>query len=266
MQISASDFERFRQLLEQYSGILLGENKQYLVSSRLSQFMKNNQFESLSALNIKLAKPGNDPITQQVIDLMTTNETLWFRDSYPFQFISNKLIPELKNQSQLRILCAACSSGQEPYSLSMLLSEASVLAQSEIVATDLSSQILEKAKSACYRHIELRRGMPEDKLRRHFSKINDDTWHVNQKLRDKVSFKALNLLSVPYSMGKFDIIFCRNVLIYFSQENKTRVLNGLVESLKPGGYLFLGASESLTRKVASVEMIRCNPGLAYRKF
>ena len=265
MQISTLDYERFRQLLEQQSGILLGEDKQYLVSSRLSQFVKVNQLDSITALNKLLANSGNTSLKQEIIDLMTTNETLWFRDSYPFQFIANKLIPALKNQATFRIWCAACSSGQEPYSLAMMLDEASKLAQSELVATDLSSRMLEKATSGIYQPIELQRGMPNEKLKRHFSKINGDGWRVNQRLRDKISFKTLNLLSVPYSNGKFDLIFCRNVLIYFSRENKTRVLNGLVESLKPGGYLFLGASESLTPEVASLEMIQCNPGLAYRK-
>jgi len=265
MEISPSDYNNFRQILEQQSGILLGDNKQYLVASRLSNFIKENQLASLAELLKEIVRPSGKTLLQKVIDQMTTNETLWFRDSYPFEYMKQKLIPELKKQSRFRIWCAACSSGQEPYSLAMLLDETSSSVSSEIVATDLSSRILEKAKQGVYQDIELKRGLPEEKLRRYFSKTGTSSWQVNQTLKSRVRFQALNLLGLPYVGGKFDIIFCRNVLIYFSQENKTQVLNGLIDSLKPGGYLFLGASESLTRDCKPLQMVRCNPGLVYKK-
>jgi len=266
MSISDSDYKRFSLLLEQQSGIFLGENKQYLVSSRLSQFIEDSELDSWNGLVNELEKTSNGFLMQQVVDLMVTNETLWFRDSYPFQFMSNRLIPELKKaRSQMRVWCAACSSGQEAYSLAMLFDEASVLGKSEVIATDLSSRMLKKAALGIYQQLELKRGMSEEKLARHFSKLTDGSWQVNQQLRNIINYKALNLLSVPYSEGKFDIIFCRNVLIYFSQENKIRVLSGMIDSLKPGGYLFLGASESLPREMTSLQMVHCNPGLTYQK-
>ncbi len=265
MDISPSDYNSFREILEQQSGILLGDSKQYLVASRLSNFIKENNLTSLSDLLSKINRPSGKLLLQKVIDQMTTNETLWFRDSHPFEYMKRHLIPEMRKQGRFRIWCAACSSGQEPYSLAMLLDEISASATAEIIATDLSSKILQKAKLAEYQEIELKRGLPDDKLRRHFKKIDDNRWQLNQALRNSVRFQQLNLLGVPYTNGRFDVIFCRNVLIYFSQENKTRVLNGLIDSLRPGGYLFLGASESLTRDCKPLQMVRCSPGLVYRK-
>lgn len=265
MEISSADYHHFRDILERQSGILLGDNKQYLVTSRLSSFVKDNNLSSLAELLEEIARPTGRRLLQSVIDQMTTNETLWFRDSYPFEYMKNKLIPELKKQSSFRIWSAACSSGQEPYSLGMLLDECSATAHSEVVATDLSSRVLEKAQKGIYQELELKRGLPKDRLRRYFSQIGKDTWQINPLLKNNIRFQPLNLLSVPYNLRNVDVIFCRNVLIYFSQENKTKVLNGLIDSLKPGGYLFLGASESLTRDCKPLEMVRCNPGLVYQK-
>ena len=265
MEISAADYNIFRQILERQSGILLGDNKQYLVASRLSNFINENNIASLSDLLSEINSSSGKLLLQKVIDQMTTNETLWFRDSYPFEYMKRHLIPELKKQGRFRIWCAACSSGQEPYSLAMLLHESLVSTNVEIIATDLSQQILQKAKQGIYQQIELKRGLPGDKLQRHFNKTDENNWQLKKDLRNMVRFQQINLLGLPYTCGKFDVIFCRNVLIYFSQENKTRVLNGLIDSLRPGGYLFLGASESLTRDCKSLEMVRCNPGLVYRK-
>jgi len=265
MEISPTDYNTFSQILERQSGILLGDNKQYLVASRLSNFIQENNIASLSDLLSQIDLPSGKLLLQKVLDQMTTNETLWFRDNYPFEYMKRQLIPELQKKRRFRIWCAACSSGQEPYSLAMLLGEAFSSATSEIVATDLSHRILEKAKQGTYQQIELKRGLPSDKLQRHFDKIDDKNWQLKQALRTKIRFQQMNLLGLPYSLGKFELIFCRNVLIYFSQENKTRVLNGLIDSLQPGGYLFLGASESLTRDCKPLEMVRCNPGLVYRK-
>jgi chemotaxis protein methyltransferase CheR len=265
MDISSSDYNSFRDILENQSGILLGDNKQYLVSSRLSNFIKENEIASLSALLSEIIRPSGKQLLQKVIDQMTTNETLWFRDNYPFDFMKRQLIPELRRKGRFRIWCAACSSGQEPYSLAMLLAESGNSMAAEILATDLSSRILERAKLGIYQDIELKRGLPEEKLRSHFKACDNSSWKLSEPLRNSVNFSSLNLLKIPYSNGKFDVIFCRNVLIYFSHENKTKVLNGLIDSLNPGGYLFLGASESISRDCKPLELVRCNPGLAYRK-
>lgn len=265
MDISSADYNNFRHILESQSGILLGDNKQYLVASRLSNFIKENQIPSLSALLAEIVRPSGKQLLQKVIDQMTTNETLWFRDSYPFEYMKRQLIPELKRKGRFRVWCAACSSGQEPYSIAMLLAESGNSMAAEIVATDLSSRILDRAKKGIYQDIELKRGLPEHKLRNHFQASDKSSWQLSASLRNSVKFSSLNLLKTPYSNGRFDIIFCRNVLIYFSQENKTKVLNGLIDSLKPGGYLFLGASESITRDCKPLDLVRCNPGLAYQK-
>jgi len=265
MEISPTDYDDFREILERQSGILLGENKQYLVASRLACFVKENHMRSLSDLLQEIARPSGKPLLQTVIDQMTTNETLWFRDNYPFEYIKRELIPQLKKQLSFRIWCAACSSGQEPYSLAMLLDETSTTTHSEIIATDLSLRVIQKANEGIYQEMELKRGLPQNRLKRYFSHIGKDLWQINPLLKNSVRFQSLNLLSLPYNFRGLDIILCRNVLIYFSQENKTRVLNGLIDSLKPGGYLFLGASESLTRDCKPLEMVRCNPGLVYRK-
>ena len=264
MDISPSEYNDFRQVLERQSGILLGDNKQYLVAIRLSNFLKENKLSSISGLLAVISRPSGKALLQKVIDQMTTNETLWFRDSYPFEYMKRNLIPELKKKGRFKIWCAACSSGQEPYSLAMLLDETSTN-NADIIATDLSSRVLDKAKLGFYQDIELKRGLPDDKLRRYFAKTDKNTWQINQSLRTKIRFQSLNLLGLPYGVGRFDVIFCRNVLIYFSQENKTKVLNGLIDSLNPGGYLFLGASESLTRDCKPLNMNRCNPGLVYQK-
>ncbi len=266
MEISLTDYERFKAILEKQSGILLGDNKQYLVVSRLNGLLQESNLTSLSELINKIASPSGSVLLKQVVDKMTTNETLWFRDRYPFDYLKNTIIPELRRTTnRIRIWCAACSTGQEPYSITMQLEEISALIQTEIVATDLSERVLDKARQGIYQKIELNRGMPADKLRRYFQDLNETDWQVNERLRSKVRFQPLNLLSTPYGFGKFDVIFCRNVLIYFSNENKTKVINGLIDSLKPGGYLFLGASESLTRDSQTLKMVRCNPGLVYQK-
>lgn len=267
MEISAVDYEKFKNILEKQSGILLGNNKQYLVVSRLSTFIKEKNLESMSNLIGRISSPAGSVLLKEVVDRMTTNETLWFRDKYPFEYLKKTIIPEVrsKNFGNIRILSAACSSGQEPYSIAMDLDELNLLGSTEIVAADLSDTVINKAKQGIYQKIELNRGMPGDKLKKYFQPHEGEDWQVNIKLRNKIRFQTLNLLKQPYTMGKFDVVFCRNVLIYFSSDNKTKVINGLINSLKPGGYLFLGASEALTKESLPMKMIRCNPGLVYQK-
>ena len=265
MDISTDDYQRFRQLLEQHSGILLGENKQYLVVSRLSNFLRENKIHSMADLLQQMTRSADRRLLHQVIDRMTTNETLWYRDRYPFEYLKSTILRERQGRRGLRIWCAACSSGQEPYSIAMLLDESARAESAEIVATDLSESMLAKARQGIYQKIELNRGLPNQQLSRFFAAKDDNNWQLNAQIRNRVRFQTLNLLKQPYTLGKFEVIFCRNVLIYFSNHNKTKVINALIESLHPGGYLFLGASESLPRDSKPLKMIRCNPGLVYRK-
>ncbi len=266
MDISPTDYQRFKNILERQSGILLGENKQYLVVSRLNHFIKEQELASFTHLVDLISSPSASEYLKQVVDKMTTNETLWFRDHYPFEYLKSTLIPQIKKQnSNFRIWCAACSTGQEPYSVAMKLDEISALNSAEIIATDLSERVLTKAREGLYQQIELNRGMPPESLNRFLLPATNGDWQIKPMLRNKVRFQALNLLDTPYGLGQFDIIFCRNVLIYFSSENKLKVINGLINNLKPGGYLFIGASEALPKEINTMKMVRCNPGLVYLK-
>jgi chemotaxis protein methyltransferase CheR len=266
MLISAADYQRFKVILEEQSGILLGDNKQYLVVSRLNQLIVEQGLADFSALVELISNASGRTILKQIVDRMTTNETLWFRDSYPFEYLSSTIIPELKKtQSRYRIWCAACSTGQEPYSVAMKLAEGNALNQTELIATDLSERVLAKARLGVYQKLELNRGMPSENYSKYLQAHDNESWQINSQLRQKVNFQILNLLNVPYRLGLFDVIFCRNVLIYFSNDNKTKVINGLIDCLKPGGYLFIGASEALTKGSAPMQMVRCNPGLVYQK-
>ncbi len=274
MVISAAEYARFQALLHEKTGILLGENKQYLVSSRLSSLLKSNEIASFDELLKKLEAPSFQGLLQEVIDRMTTNETLWFRDSFPFTFLITDILPELKRAGSNRasIWCAACSTGQEPYSISMAIEEAlskglggKLPLQVDILATDISRRVLQQAKDAEYQSLEIMRGLSPDRQQRFFEE-KDNLFRLKPLVKNRVRFAELNLMKLPYrTVGKLDLIYCRNVLIYFSGELKRSVIQGMADCLKPGGYLFLGASESMPSDIKDFEMVRCNPGLVYRK-
>lgn len=274
MVISAAEYSRFQGLLLEKTGILLGDNKQYLVASRLSSFLKQNEIISFSQLLDKLELTSSQSLLQEVIDRMTTNETLWFRDSFPFTYLITDILPELKlaGVSRASIWCAACSSGQEPYSISMAIEEAKMRGlgaklpmQVDILATDISSRVLQQAKDGEYQSLEITRGLSPERQRRFFEQ-DDNLFRLKSEVKSRVRFAELNLMKLPYrTVGKLDVIYCRNVLIYFSGELKRAVIQGMADCLKPGGYLFLGASESMPSDIKEFEMVRCNPGLVYRK-
>jgi chemotaxis protein methyltransferase CheR len=273
IHINAQEYSSFCGFLQKNCGIDLGQNKQYLVATRVRRIIHGNNIASLSELITLIQQPSQRLLRQQVIDAMTTNETFWFRDGYPFDYLLNKLLPQLHKEKiggNLRIWSAACSSGQEPYSISMMVEDfykknPSARSQGlEIVATDLSSVILEQAKSGIYDKISISRGLSLERMEQFFEKSEADTWRAKNSIRDRISFRALNLQDSYYMMGKFDVIFCRNVLIYFSQELKTDILRKLHGQLNKNGVLFLGSSESLTGVSDCFDMIDCAPGVAYR--
>lgn len=270
---SANDFQQFRDFLEKACGIVLGENKQYLVSSRLNRLLEQERIKSLGELVSRIQANPRGGLRESVIDAMTTNETLWFRDVYPFEVLKSKLIPEFirSNPGQrLRVWSAACSSGQEPYSLSMSIDEfersnlGQLRAGAQIVATDLSGSILSAAKAAEYDSLAVARGLSQDRLARYFDSTGTGRWTVKQPVRSRVEFRALNLLDSYAGLGKFDIVFCRNVLIYFSAELKKDILKRIHATLKPGGYLMLGASEALNGLPELYQMVQCSPGIVYQ--
>lgn len=271
-QLSDDDYTLFREFLERQCGIVLGENKQYLVRSRLSPLMRKYDYLKLSDVVEHVVSGRNRSLRDEAIDAMTTNETLWFRDRYPFELLTNELLPKLEGQrSPVRIWCAACSSGQEPYSIAMTVHEylkkkpGSLPGGVQITGTDLSTEMLQRCKEANYDSLSLSRGLSEDRKRIFFNNIGDGLLQVNKEVRDLVSFRPLNLLDSYGALGRFDIVFCRNVLIYFSTDVKSSILQKIAACMNNNGILFLGASESMSGLSDAYDMVRCNPGLYYTK-
>lgn len=271
-ELGNAEYDQFREFLEHQCGIVLGENKLYLVKSRLAPLMNQFNIDSLSELVKRSMQFSERALRSAVLDAMTTNETLWFRDVYPFELLKNRLFPEFKSlQRPLRIWCAASSSGQEPYSIAMSFLEwrsknpGSLGRGIEIVGTDISNKVLEQAKLAEFDGLALARGLSPERQQKFFEPATGNRMRVKKEVRDFVSFRHLNLLDSYTLLGKFDIVFCRNVLIYFSAENKRKILGQIRGSLQPHGYLMLGASESISGLSEDFEMIRCNPGILYQR-
>ena len=267
------DFEQFRIFLEKACGILLGSNKQYLVSSRLNKLMEQQGIKTLGELVQRMQGQPRSGLREQVVDAMTTNETLWFRDTYPFEVLKNRVYPEMLKANggqRLRIWSAACSSGQEPYTLSMTTEEfernnlGQLKAGVQIVATDLSASMLATCKSGEYDSLAMGRGLSQERLQKYFDPKEGGRWAIKPAIKSRVEFRAFNLLDSYASFGKFDIVFCRNVLIYFSAEVKKDILLRIHGALKPGGYLFLGASEALNGLPDHYQMVQCSPGIIYK--
>lgn len=271
-EISQDDYRAFKEFLQDASGILLGDNKQYLVKSRLRKIIADKQFNNLGELVQRLRQNPRSELRETVIDAMTTNETLWFRDTHPFRILEEQLLPEMaaENTSQpLRIWSAACSTGQEPYSIAMVISEyrrrnpGRLRRPVELLATDVSKPVVDAAREGVYELLALGRGLSADRQRQYFTQLASGSWQVKKEIRDMVTFREHNLLE-RFNFGKFDIIFCRNVLIYFSSELKQDILVRTHGALRSGGYLILGASESLNGLNQYYEMVQCRPGIIYR--
>ncbi|UZK04903.1 methyltransferase [Venatoribacter cucullus] len=267
--MTADEYNRFRVMLEKNSGIMLGQGKEYLVTSRLRRLMERESINSITELMSAMERSRS--LQETVIDAMTTNETLWFRDEHPYRIFREKLLPEIAAQRRpLKIWSAACSTGQEPYSLSMEIEEykkrnpGQLMAGERILATDISPSSLAAAKEGVYQQLAIRRGMNDIHLKNYFDEDSDGRWRIRQNVRGRVEFRIQNLQQSFAMLGKFDIIFCRNVLIYFSAELKTDILRRMHASLNPGGYLMLGASEALNNLSDYYEMVQCHPGIVYR--
>ena len=245
------DFEFLRAFLKTRSGLALTPEKRYLVESRLSPLCRRFEIETLSQLVIALKGGRMASLENAVIEAMTTNETFFFRDKGPFDLFRDVLLPRYlaarASTRRLRIWCAAASTGQEPYSLAMLLNEASSRLsgwQVEIVATDISAEVLEKAKAGLYNQFEVQRGLPIQLLVKYFKQTGDQ-WQISQQIRSMVDYRPLNLIKEFGHLGTFDIVYCRNVLIYFDKTTKTNVLHRLANTMTPDGALLLGAAETV---------------------
>lgn len=268
--ITEQEYRDFSRFLESQCGIVLGDSKQYLVRSRLSPLVNKFKFASLSELLRDVVAGRNRELRVAAVDAMTTNETLWFRDGYPFTVLAERLLPELAALKRpLKIWSAASSSGQEPYSIAMTVQEfqqrrLGMLSSASITATDISSSMLDMCRAGVYDQLALGRGLSPERRRMFFEPAPEGRMKIKDSVKKLVSFRPQNLMESYALLGKFDIIFCRNVLIYFSPEMKAKVLTQMANSLNPGGYLLLGASESLTGLTDRFEMIRCNPGIIYK--
>lgn len=270
--LQQGEYDQFRTFLEQQCGIVLGDNKLYLVKSRLAPLMARFNVESLSQLVSKTLSPHERQLRAAVVDAMTTNETLWFRDQYPFELLQTKLFPEHKElRRPLKIWSAASSSGQEPYSIAMSVAEFQAKSPgvlkmgAQIVGTDISNTMLDMCKHAEYDALALARGLSVERRKKFFKDSGNGMAQVVDPIKKLTSFRHLNLLDSYALMGKFDIIFCRNVLIYFSPEVKAKIIGQFAQALNPKGYLFLGASESMSGLSTEFDMVRCNPGIIYQK-
>ncbi|WP_341992240.1 protein-glutamate O-methyltransferase [Azorhizobium sp. AG788] len=249
--ISAADYEFFKKYLKAKSGLILSDDKHYLLESRLVPLLRKFELADFSKLAAVLRDGSSTIIADAVVDAMTTNESLFFRDKTPFEVFTKIMLPTLHASRPaghtLRIWCAAASTGQEPYSLAMTLKENPHLIGSrrvEIFCTDLSNEVLDRAASGRYNQFEVQRGLPIQMLMKYFSKV-DDMWEVSPQLKSMAQFKKLNLLNPYVGLGTFDIIFCRNVLIYFDAPTKTDILNRMAKVSAPDGYLVLGGAETV---------------------
>ena len=246
--LSADNYAFLQGWVQRESGISLGADKLYLLKSRLQPLVEQERLKSLDELCLRLQKAPSETLRRKVVESMTTHETLFFRDPAVFDMLRKDLVPEIahthKADKTLRIWCAACSSGQEPYSLAMLLLEAGYADWNiQILGTDISQQILQRASEGKYLQIEVNRGLAATLLVKYFQRVGLD-WQLKDQVRRMVRFTSLDLRQSPQALGSFDLILCRNVLIYFEMSTRKKILAGFRSCLVPGGYLLLGASET----------------------
>ena len=248
--MTPTEYEYLRKFLRDHSGLDLSADKQYLIESRLLPLARKANLSGIGELVQKL-QGGSSALVTSVVEAMTTNETFFFRDKVPFDHFRDTIMPEVikarAGRRSVRIWCAAGSTGQEPYSLAMSLKEMGAALTGwrvEIIATDLSQEVLEKAKAGIYSQFEVQRGLPIQMLMKYF-KQTGETWQINPELRAMIQHRQLNLLHDFAQLGTFDVIFCRNVLIYFDQDTKINIFNRLARQIEGDGFLVLGAAETV---------------------
>ncbi len=265
--MNVNDFEFIAQLLYQRSGLVITQEKAYLLESRLNPVARKWDLDGFDALIAALRSNKEERLLVDVTEAMTTNESFFFRDNRPFDQFKEIVLPHLLEaraaRKQIRVWSAACSSGQEPYTLAMILKEeAAKLAgwKVEIVATDLSTEILQKAKEGLYSQFEVQRGLPITLLMKHFTQ-EGEKWRISEEIRSMVSYRPFNLLDSPTALGTFDVVFCRNVLIYFDQATKGQVLSRIAQIMPADGYLYLGGAETVLGISDSFEVVPGQRGI-----
>ncbi len=269
MTIDSNDYDFLSALVARRSGLALGSGKEYLLEARLIPIANSLGMPSLVELVRHLRVRRDENLEATITEAMTTNETLFFRDKTPFDELKEQILPELianrQTSRRLRIWSAAASTGQEAYSLLMTIRESFPQLSSwriEVIGTDISQQALSKARQGTYSQFEVQRGLPIQLLVKYFQQVPEG-WQISQELRNAVTFKPLNLLENLSSLGEFDIIFCRNVLIYFEQANKTTILDRMERQLRPDGYLVLGAAETVLGVTNRFQRVRSCKSAVY---
>ena len=265
--MSPVDYEFLRRYLKERSGLVLSADKQYLVESRLLPVARSAGFANLGDLVRALMLGNADALMTAVVEAMMTHESFFFRDKIPFDHFRQTIMPALiaarSNTRTIRIWCAAASTGQEPYSLAMCLREMEQKIAGwriELLATDLGNDVLEKARQGLYSQFEVQRGLPIQLLIKHFTQVGE-LWQIAPDIRSMVKYQQLNLLADFARLGRFDLILCRNVLIYFDTETKISVLNRLARSTAGDGYLMLGAAETVVGLTNSFKVVPDKRGL-----
>ena len=267
--LSQIELSYVRRLVGRNSGVVLGEEKAYMISCRLEVFARKQGFSSVREVYERLSRPGNQSFEDEVVDCLLTKETSFFRNPGIFEALKVHVIPEILSRPghhRLRFWCAACASGQEPYSVAMSLADIGRFqgdGELDLLATDISTAALEQAQQGEYSQMEVARGLPATHLVRYFHQ-KGHRWCINPSIRDRVRYQKLNLLDPGSTVGRFDIIFCRNVGIYFSDVDKAWLLKKMISSLSPSGYLFLGSSESAFRYSNELKHERWNDVIFYR--
>jgi len=245
-----ADYDFLRRFLKERSGLVLGQEKEYLVQSRLLPVARRNGLSDVTSLVRALLNGASAALKTEIIEAMMNNESLFFRDRLPFDRLGDSVLPDLLKRREharhIRIWSAAASTGQEPYSIAMMIADRPELAgwRVDIIATDISNDALEQARGGIYSQFEVQRGLPIQLLMRHFDQV-DGEWRINYRLRNMVQFRQHNLLSDFSALGMFDVVFCRNVLIYFDLPTKMDVLARIREVTQDDGYLILGGAETM---------------------
>lgn len=260
-----ADFELYAKLLKEKSGLVLSADKTYLLESRLSPVAKKWDFASLDEMTMKMRGIADPKMVNDIVEAMTTNETSFFRDTRPFDTFRDHLMPYMRENrplKRLKIWCAAASSGQEPYTIAMILKEMEHQFPGwsyDITATDISHDILDQAKEGIYSQFEVQRGLPIQLLMKYFTQLDGQKWQISDDIKRMVNYQYFNLLDPMIALGKFDIIFCRNVLIYFDEATKGDVLQRMSNQIENDGYLMLGGAETvlgITEAFAPIQGIR----------
>jgi chemotaxis protein methyltransferase CheR len=264
--VTPADYNYLRELLRRRSGLVLAADKHYLLENRLSPIARRLGMADLGELVARMQAAPDEQLMLDIVEAMTTNESFFFRDKVPFEHFSTLVMPKVmmarQRERRIRIWCAAASTGQEPYSVAMCLSEmGSRLAgwHVEIVATDISAEVLERAEQGIYSHFEVQRGLPIALLLKYFTQTGDK-WQLAPQLRSMVTFRPFNLLHDFTRLGAFDVVICRNVLIYFGPDTKADVLERLATSTARDGFLMLGGAETVvghTQRFRPMPNTRC---------